>query len=152
MRFLNRTVQVVTLVAFSATANRLGAQQQVTQSVRIEVIAVSHATATAMAAPVGPRSTSASLANGSLSLTTSEANQKITASLDRPLPRGVMLSVAVSAPSGAESAGRMTLSADMASDVVTGMPMGDTKSMPVQLSASGGEATRLVTYTVVAAP
>jgi hypothetical protein len=152
MRLLHRTAQVLTLVAFSAAANRLAAQQQVTQTVRIEVIAVNHATATAMTAPVRPRATSASVASGNLSLTTSEANQKITASLDRALPSGMTLSVAVAAPNGVASAGRTTLRADTASDVVTGLPTGDTKSMPVQLTASGGEAARVVTYTIVGAP
>ena len=152
MRLFNRTAHVLTLVALAAAANRLDAQQQVTQTVRIEVIAVNHATATAMTVPVRPRATSAAVANGNLSLTTSEANQKITASLDRALPSGMVLSVAVAAPSGAESAGQTALRSDTASDVVTGMPTGDTKSMAVQLTASGGEAARVVTYTIVSAP
>jgi hypothetical protein len=63
-----------------------------------------------------------------------------------------VLSVAVAAPSGAESAGQTALRSDTASDVVTGMPTGDTKSMAVQLTASGGEAARVVTYTIVSAP
>jgi hypothetical protein len=152
MRLFHRTTQVLTLVAFSAAANRLAAQQQVTQTVRIEVIGLNHATATAMTAPVRQRATSASVASGNLSLTTSEANQKITASLDRALPSGMTLSMAVAAPNGAETAGRTTLRADTASDVVTGLPTGDTKSMPVQITASGGEAAIVVTYTIVSGP
>jgi hypothetical protein len=152
MRLLHRTAQLLTVVALSAATDRLGAQQQVTQTVRIEVIAVNHATATAMTVPVRPHATSASVASGSLSLTTSEANQKITASLDRALPSGISLSVAVAAPSGAESTGRTTLRADTASDVVMSLPTGDTRSMPVQLVASGGEVTRVVTYTIVSGP
>jgi hypothetical protein len=152
MRQFPRTAQLLTLVALISATDRLGAQQQVTQTVRIEVIAVNHATATAMTVPVPRRATSASAASGSLSLTTSESNQKITASLDRALPSGMSLSVAVAAPSGGESTGRMMLRADTASDVVMSLPTGDTKSMPVQLVASGGEVTRVVTYTFVSGP
>ena len=152
MRFVRHTTQAMALLVLSTAAGRLEAQQQVTQTVRLEVIAVNRGMATATVLPVASRATSAAAARGTLSLTTNEANQKVTASLDRPLPAGMMLSVAISAPSGVESAGRTMLSAATASDVVTGIPTGDTKSMPVQFVVSGGEATRVVTYTVVGAP
>jgi len=152
MEFARHTTRALVLLALSVGAGRLDAQQQITQTVRIEVVAVNHAAATAAALPVASRATSAAATRGTLSLTTNEANQKISASLDRPLPAGMMLSVAISAP-GAESAGRTTLSAATANDVVTSLPTGDTKSMPVQFVVTGGEATsRTVTYTVVGAP
>src|SRR6476661_3287892 len=101
MEFARHTTRALVLLALSVGAGRLDAQQQVTQTVRIEVVAVNHAAATAAALPVAPRATSAAATRGTLSLTTNEANQKISASLDRPLPAGMMLSVAISAP-GAE--------------------------------------------------
>ncbi|MEO7455759.1 MAG: hypothetical protein ABIY52_05810, partial [Gemmatimonadaceae bacterium] len=62
----------------------------------------------------------ARVGGSSYGITTNEVNQKITASLDAPLPAGTTLSVAMAAPAGAASKGAKTLGTAASLDVVTG--------------------------------
>ena len=136
--------------------------QTATQVVRFQVNAVNQigvsgtpvpmviATAIAGAAP------SSVTANGaSYAVTTNESNQKITASLDQPLPSGVMLEVSLAPPAGAVSTGNISLST-AAADVVTGISSTAATSLPItyRLSASAAVGmsapeARIVTFTIV---
>jgi hypothetical protein len=95
-------------------------------------------------------------ANGATyAVTTNESNQKITASLDQPLPAGITLEVRLAAPAGASTAGHVVLST-RGTDVVTGMSSTVAVGLPityrlraqptVQMSAPD---TRIVTFTIV---
>jgi hypothetical protein len=91
----------------------------------------------------------------SYAVTTNESNQKITASIDLPMPSGVTLEVTLAAPAGATSAGAVPLSTSGA-DVVTGITSTNASSLPVtyRLSATPAvylntPAARTVTFTIV---
>jgi hypothetical protein len=107
-------------------------------------------TATAGAAP-----TSVTADGGSYAVTTNEANKKITASLDEPLPTGVRLEVFLAAPDGAASAGDIVLGT-AAADLVTGISQLAASALPISYRLSAyatvhmpAPATRTVTFTIV---
>lgn len=106
-----------------AAAPTLGAQtatQVVTFSViRAPSTAMTFATSS-LAAPARRavvEATRASVNGSTYTINTTEANQKITASLHAPLPRDVSLSLSLAPPTGAWSSGPTTL-LDAATDVV----------------------------------
>ena len=131
----------------SAGVRSAGGQQQATQTVRIEVVAARQAAAS----PVVRVGNAASQSGqGSLSLFTSESNQKITASLDCALPAGASMHVAVRTPRGAMV--RTSLDVDVATDLVTMMPIASTEPMTVTVDGIAHASGRLVRYTVTTAP
>ena len=94
--------------------------------------------------------TTAAVAGSSYGITTNEVNQKITASLDAPLPRGVSLSVSLGAPAGAKSKGTKALGTASA-DVVTGITAVSASELPITYTLSGSAekcGPRVVTYTI----
>lgn len=136
--------------------------QTATQSVSFSVVPISRVAVSGTLAPIvvrtanaGSAPTSASMGGTSYAITTNEANQKISAALDAPMPSGVSLAVSLAAPSGAASAGSMTLST-ASSTVVTGITGVSATSLPIvyTLSASStavvAPGTRTVTYTIAA--
>jgi hypothetical protein len=141
-------------VVLAALGNVLEAQTA-TQTVTFRVVAASRATVGAPPAPLTMRSTAAAVGAASYAITTNEANQKITASLDRPLPAGVDLSVALTPPAGARSVGAAQLGS-VGTDVLTGIPAATASGLPVVYRVSAGAgaraaaAQRTVTYTIVA--
>jgi hypothetical protein len=142
------------LAAAAVLGSELGAQSA-TQMVTFRVVALSGATAAAPAAPLAVRSTSATVGAASYAIVTNEANQKIAASLDRPLPAGVALSVMLTPPVGAQGIGAARLGS-AATDVLTGIPAAAATPLPVVYTLSAGAeargaaAQRTVTYTIVA--
>jgi hypothetical protein len=135
--------------------------QTATQVVRFQVNAVNQiAVAGAPAAMVintavaGSAPTSVAAAGSTYAITTNEANQKITASLDQALPSGVTLEVSLAAPSGASSNGHVPLST-AGSDVVTGISSTTASALPInyRLSANAsvqvGASARTVTFTII---
>ncbi len=155
MRYLAVVGAVALLAPFGAEA------QTATQVVRFEVTAINQIGVTGSPAPLaltsataGSSLTSVTSAGSSLAVTTNEANKKITAALDQPLPSGVTLEVTLAAPSGASSANYVPLST-FGADLVTGISATNAVSLPLtyRLSAtpqaSVGTQTRTITYTIV---
>lgn len=136
--------------------------QTATQVVRFQVNAINQVAVSGSPAPMVINFATAGNAlapvigsGTSYAVTTNESNQKITASVDQPLPSGVTLEVALAAPAGAVSAGAVQLSTSSA-DVVTGITSANASSLPItyRLSATptvhlSAPAARTVTFTIV---
>jgi hypothetical protein len=142
-----------------ASLRPLAAQQTASQLVNFRILPASHATVAPVTRPMslqGDRAESRS----SWSIVTNRADQKILASLDRPLPRGSSLIVTLAAPAGAASAGPVALDT-VATEVVTGIPVTAQSDLPLHYvvnadratsRAAGDAQTVTVTYTVVEEP
>lgn len=157
-----RRLVVCGMVGLIGLAHEVTAQTA-TQVVRFQVNAVNQLAVTGSPAPMvinsataGNAPTSVTGSGTSYGITTNEVNQKITASLDQPLPSGVTLEVTLAAPAGAASAGAKPLST-AAADVVTGISSTSASSLPIvyRLSATpavhmSAPASRTVTLTIVA--
>ncbi|HET6230091.1 MAG TPA: hypothetical protein VFE05_08480 [Longimicrobiaceae bacterium] len=157
MKTLRIAVPALALLAFAGAAHA----QTATQSVAYEVQAINQiaftgspsltiSTATAGSAPTSVT------ANGSYAITTNETDRKITAELDSDMPAGTTLSVTLAAPSGATSAGAVSLSTT-AQDVVTGISTVNQSGLNAGYTLAATVAagvvpagSREVTYTVVA--
>jgi hypothetical protein len=107
-------------------------------------------------APGARARTSAMVAGTSYAVATNEENQKITASIDAPVPSVLSLSVSLVAPRGAVSRGLRSLTTS-ATDVVTGITGSDGAALPMKYqwnrtSNAPAEAlnNRVVTYTITA--
>ena len=161
MRITRRMAALAGILALGSRIESLLAQTA-TQTVTFSVVPVSRVAVSGSAGPIvvstasaGSAPTSASMGGTSYAITTNETNQKISAALDQPMPSGVSLAVALSAPSGASSTGSMTLSTASA-DVVTGISSVSASALPIvyTLSATATAAvapgTRTVTFTISA--
>ena len=162
-----RTAQAALMIGGALLASGWGsleAQSSATQVVTFGVLPAREASASAPSLPLAiparasaRAGTSAILGSASYALTTNEANQKVAVGLDRPMPSGLVLSVALGAPAGAASVGAVPVSV-ISADLVTGIPALSSGSFPASfvLSASatpsGATAgtTRIVTFTIVA--
>ncbi|MFI5257593.1 MAG: hypothetical protein ACHQRK_10055 [Gemmatimonadales bacterium] len=151
-----RTILAGAMIALAAAAP-LAAQRSFSQVVHFSVLGQSRA-AVAPMAPMAVRESGATIAKGVMTLTTNESNQKIVASLDRPMPAGSSLSAAVRAPASARSAGRQLLGTQAAS-LVTRIPATVEATLPIEYevagsamadSPAGAGAQRIVTYTIIA--
>jgi hypothetical protein len=159
MRALRSISTAAAMMILSSAGS--AAAQSATQTVTFRVNPISEIAISGSPAPIvvdAPRTSEtrsrASMGGTSYAITTNEGNQKISAALDRPMPEGVELVVALGAPSGATSRGVVALST-RAADVVTSIPPGAARELPITytLSASdvarrGAAGTRIVTYTV----
>lgn len=152
------------LVAAVTTALALNAAdadaQTATQTVQFQVNAVNQIAVSGNPAPLaittataGSGLTSAST-GASYAITTNEANQKITASLDQTMPAGVTLEVQLVAPAGASSTGSVPLGTASA-DLVTGISATAASALPITYRLSAGTQVQLgptartVTFTIV---
>ncbi|MBB4635439.1 hypothetical protein [Longimicrobium terrae] len=148
-------------VAAAALAARDASAQTATQTVSYEVSAVNEISVSGSpslvisAATAGSGLTSAS-ASGTYAITTNETDRKITAEIDSDMPSGVTLSVSLAAPSGATSAGAVTLSST-AVDVVTGVSTVNQSGLNITYGLSAtvsagvvSAGNRTVTYTITA--
>ena len=135
--------------------------QTATQVVQFQVTAINQVAVTGSPAPLAISTATAGEApaaaesGSSYAITTNEANKKITASLDQPLPAGVTLEVSLAAPAGASSPGRVALGTGSA-DVVTGISATNASGLAItyRLSATTtaqttGPQARVVTFTIV---
>jgi hypothetical protein len=146
-------------VASGATLRPLAAQQSASQLVIFRILPASHASVAPVARPMSLQG-APDAGHTSWSIATNQPDRKILASLDRALPRGTSLVVAVGAPSGATSAGPVVLDT-VAADVVTGIPVVTQNDLPLRYTVNAPTAgTRApadaqmvtVTYTVVEEP
>jgi hypothetical protein len=137
--------------------------QTATQAVTFSVVSSSMvtignlaATSREAVAPAAKARTSAKVAAASYAVATNENDQKITASLDAPVPQTLLLSVALGAPRGAVSGGFRRLSTT-ATDVVTGITRTDGAALPMRYQwkrvpsiSMTTPKHRVVTYTITA--
>lgn len=138
-------------VVLSAGVHSVHAQQTATQTVVLRVIAVSRASIQSAVAAVPLRSSGAAVTTGTYGIATSETNQKIIVSLDRPMPQGTSLSVTMAAPTGASALAGTTVGVSPA-DVVTGISVSASSGLPIIYSLQGSALhakaeRRVVTYT-----
>ena len=141
MRFHQRAVVFTGVLALGIVASTLSAQVAI-QTVTFSVVSTSRAAISGTSSPMIVRSatgsrapTSASVGGSTYAITTNEANQKIAASLDQPMPSGVVLAVSLQAPAGAASLGRKNLGTASA-DVVTGITAVSAVALPIVYSLS----------------
>ena len=136
--------------------------QTATQTVTFSVRPTSRTIVSGTARPIIVRTTtagrvltSASDGGTSYGITTNESNQKISASLDAPMPHGVVLAVSLAAPDGAASVGQTDIGTASA-DVVTGISSVNATALPivytlsVRAHARVASQRRVVTYTITA--
>ncbi len=148
---------VATLAALPIAESRA---QSATQVVHFQVNAVNQLavsgspTMAITSATAGSGLTSATSTGSSYAITTNEANQKITASINQPMPAGVTLEVQLGAPSGASSMGTVQLGTAGA-DVVTGISTTASSALPITYRLNAGTQVQLaptartVTFTIV---
>jgi hypothetical protein len=147
----------VTAMALSMSAGA----QTATQVVHFQVNPVNQLAVSGNPAPLvvssavaGSMPTSASVSGTSYAVSTNETNQKIIASINATMPAGLSLEVSLAAPSGAASAGPVTLGTSGA-DVVTGITATAASALPItyRLNASPSadltSQARTVTFTIV---
>jgi len=141
---------------------RVADAQTATQVVRFQVNAVNQIAVSGNPMPMvinsatpGSIPTTVVATGTTYAITTNETNQKISASLDRAMPAGVTLEVALAAPASAASLGTVPLSTG-AADVVTGISSVAASALPITYRLSATTAvqmpaaeTRTVTFTIV---
>ncbi|HEU4628107.1 MAG TPA: hypothetical protein VFS08_00070 [Gemmatimonadaceae bacterium] len=155
-----RTTLLTAAALVLATAGTAAAQTG-TQDVGYEVQAINQIALTGSpslaitAATAGSAPTTVT-ANATYAITTNETSRKITAQIESDMPSGVTLSVTLAAPTGATSAGAVTLGST-AQDVVTGISTLNESGLSVTYTLSATAAagvvpagTRTVTYTITA--
>ncbi|CAI07689.1 hypothetical protein ebA2787 [Aromatoleum aromaticum EbN1] len=108
------------------------------------------------AATAGSAPNQVSDATSSYAITTNESTRRITAAIDTAMPAGVTLKVSLAAPTGATSAGAVTLGT-VATDVVTGISTlnesGKVITYTLDATSAAGvvtSASKTVTYTIAA--
>ena len=149
------------VLAVSVIAARDASAQTATQTVSYEVaavdqISVSGSPSLVVNAATAGNALTAATASGTYAVTTNGSDRKITASIDSNLPTGVTLTVTLGAPTGATSAGAVTLSTT-AQDVVTGISTVNESGLSIDYGLSASitagvvpAGNRTVTYTVTA--
>ena len=148
-------LSAVLAVAAAASASAQTATQDITVNIqaisRIAIAGGAHTitinTATAGQAP------DAVTWSTTWAITTNETSQKVTAGVGSDLPTGVTLTVELGQPTGATSAGAVTLTGT-AQEVVTGISKLNSPTLPLTYTASATAAAgvqsvlRTVTYTI----
>ncbi|MCO6441400.1 MAG: hypothetical protein J5I81_10005 [Nitrococcus mobilis] len=137
------------------------AASSATQTATFEVTAINEisvsgnpGTLTINSATAGSAPDAASDSSTTYAVTTNETNKKITTAIDTAMPSGVTLTVDMTAPTGATSAGAVTLDT-VEVDAVTGISSIDEQALGItyQLSATAdagvvAQTSRTVTFTV----
>lgn len=146
------------LLGLMMTASASLAQTSASQTIRIQFEPMRRADVTAAPAMMATRTAGVSTGTGFYRIATTEAGQKIVASLDRPMPVGATLALTMAAPHGASTAGAVLVRSS-GLDVVTEiqpMPASDLPIAITMIAARGaidglGEQ-RLLTYTILTGP
>ncbi len=141
------------------TAASAAQAQNATQNVTFQVNAINQITVTGSPSLIISTATAgsaptAATGSGNWAVTTNQSNAKVTAELDSDMPAGLTLTVNLGAPSGALSAGVVTLTSASV-DVVTGITKQAAGALSVGYSLSATTAagvvsstSRTVTYTI----
>jgi hypothetical protein len=155
MRCFGLVAGLVGLVVGSSSA---AAQMSASQTIRIQFEPVSRAAITAVPALMSTSTPGVARGTGSYRITTTEAGQKIVASLDRPMPPGASLALTMAAPLGASAAGAV-LVRTAGLDVVTGIQPMPARDLPIAMTMiaargaiDGAAGQRLLTYTILTGP
>ena len=151
--------RILATAAMLIGAATVASAQTATQNVSFQVDAINQISfagspsLTINTATAGSNPTSAT-ANATWAVTTNQSGAKVTASINSAMPSGVTLSVNLSAPAGASSAGAQSLSTT-AVDVVTSITKlaqsGITAAYSLDATPVAGvvsSTTRTVTYTI----
>lgn len=147
------------VAALLGAASRLDAQSA-TQVVRFRVLPASRAAVEPVRTPLSMHGATTAQAETRYAFGTSEPNRKLLASLDRAMPDGVSLTVTLTPPSGATTAGPVMLDT-VATDLLTSIPVASEAGLPVRYTLRAGESPSrasaeerdvTVTYTVVEQP
>jgi hypothetical protein len=159
-----KTVRLFAAAAFAlAFVSSVAHAQTATQTVTFSVSAINQITVsgdaslTLGAAAPGSDPTPVTNTATTYSITTNEANKRITASIPTVMPNGVTLTVALAAPSGATTTGAQPLSTT-AVNLVTGISaqtangLGITYTLSATAAAGTVSSSRVVTFTVVTGP
>jgi hypothetical protein len=153
------TRHAIAILAIMSGLGRPVAAQAVTQTLSFQVDAINQIAFTGSpslvinTAVAGGNPSSATVAV-TWAVTTNQSNAKITASLNAALPADVTLTVDLTAPAGAASAGAQSLGTTSV-DLVTGMTQVAQSALGVTYTLSATAAagvvpstTRTVTYTI----
>lgn len=152
-------IAVVGAAALFCSAERLDAQAA-TQVVHFRVLPASRAAVEPVRTPLSMRGATPAQAETRYAIGTTEPNRKLLASLDRAMPKGVSLTVALTPPAGAVAPVSVVLDT-VATDLLTSVPVAVESGLPVRYtlsadsppaSLSADERVVTVTYTVVEAP
>ena len=156
--FLLAPALVLAHLALAGAAAAQSATQTVTFSVSpINALSVSAdpGALTVNSATAGSPPNAATNSATSYAITTNETKKKITAAIDQAMPAGLTLQVNLQAPTGATSAGAVTLGT-AAADVVTGISKlnesGKTITYTFSATTAAGtvsSTSRTVTLTIV---
>jgi hypothetical protein len=158
-----KALQVAATLAIAASvfAAKDASAQTATQTVSYEVAAVDQISVAGSPSLVVNSATAGNALNsatagGTYAVTTNGTNRKITASIDTNMPSGVTLTVSLGAPTGASSAGTVTLSTT-AQDVVTGITTVNESGLSIGYGLSAAitagvvaAGNKTVTYTITA--
>jgi len=151
------------VLALAITAGTLHAQSSANQTVTYEVQTINQIAVTGSpsltitTATAGSQPTEVT-ATGSYAITVNDTARKITIGLNSDMPTDVTLTATLAAPTGATSAGALTLSST-AQDAVTGITcvIGSALNIAYALDATVeagvvASANKTVTLTIVAGP
>jgi hypothetical protein len=158
-----KALQIAATLAIAASvfAAKDASAQTATQTVSYEVAAVDQISVAGSPSLVVNSATAgnalnSATASGTYAVTTNGTNRKITASIDTNMPTGVTLTVSLGAPTGASSAGTVTLSTT-AQDVVTGITTVNESGLSIGYGLSAAitagvvaAGNKTVTYTITA--
>ncbi|MCC4114223.1 hypothetical protein LLG90_02545 [Aromatoleum toluclasticum] len=150
-------------LAMTGLAGAAFAADTATQTVTYEVTAINELSVsgnpgalTISAATAGSAPTSVSDATTTYAITTNQSTRKITAAINTAMPNYVTLKANLAAPTGATSAGAVTLGT-VAVDAVTGISTlnesAKTITYSLEATAAAGvvtSASKTVTFTIVA--
>ena len=159
MQVRSTVTLVLGVTALLAAAGSLEAQTA-TQVVRFRVLPASRAAVAPVKTPLSMRDGKRSAAETKYAIATTESNRKLVVSLDRALPGGVSLTIALTPPPGAMTAGPVVLDT-VATDLLTSIPVSAENGLPVRYTLSSGadsapaspeDRTVVVTYTVTEQP
>lgn len=154
-------ILVVAALFLAAGTQVVRAGETASQTVTIQVTAINEIAVspgpvefTVSGVTAGSSSVEQSDSSSTYAITTNGTGKKITAQIDSDLPSGVELQIQLAPPSGAVSAGAVTLSG-VASDVVTGISpvaqsgLAITYTLSVDVTAGPLIEERTVTLTIL---
>ncbi len=154
MKNLFTLTLAIFLSASTVFAQSNKATHQVSVNVsEISVISVSGDISMTIASATAGQAPDAATASGSYAVTTNGTDKKITAELDTKMPKGLTLNVTMSAPKGADSAGKKALSkkaVDLVSNIeqVRGQGLVLSYEAVATVDVDPDGYTRTVTYTI----
>jgi hypothetical protein len=158
MNRLRSTFGALAITAIAGVASAQTATQTVNYEVQaINKISVAGSPSLTITTAVAGSAPTAVTAGATYSITTNEADRRITAELDEAMESGLTLTATFAAPAGGSSTGAVTLEAGTAHDVVTGISTLNASGLAITYGLSATSAagvvpatSKVVTYTIAA--